>query len=65
MAKPYIYGIERWDNTRREWMPQRFGHEDLNEMAEALRLLEEALPDTEFRLAQYTVEEFQYIRHFG
>lgn len=60
-----IYGIERWDVNKREWVPQRFGGEDLNEMAEALRLLEDILPDTELRLAQYTVSEYKEIHEYS
>jgi hypothetical protein len=60
-----IYGIERWDVNKREWIPQRFGGEDLNEMAEALRLLEDILPDTELRLAQYTVSEYKEIHEYS
>ena len=60
-----IYGIERWDVEKREWVPQRFGGESLNEMAEALRLLEDILPDTELRLAQYSVSEYEQIHEYS
>lgn len=60
-----IYGIERWDINKREWVPQRFGGESLNEMAEALRLLEDILPDTELRLAQYSVSEYEQIHEYN
>lgn len=60
-----IYGIERWDINKREWVPQRFGGESLNEMAEALRLLEDILPDTELRLAQYNVSEYTQIHEYS
>jgi hypothetical protein len=60
-----IYGIERWDVEKREWVPQRFGGESLNEMAEALRLLEDILPDTELRLAQYSVSEYEQIHEYN
>jgi len=60
-----IYGIERWDINKREWVPQRFGGESLNEMAEALRLLEDILPDTELRLAQYSVSEYEHIHEYS
>lgn len=60
-----IYGIERWDINKREWVPQRFGGESLNEMAEALRLLEDILPDTELRLAQYSVSEYEQIHEYS
>lgn len=60
-----IYGIERWDINKREWVPQRFGGESLNEMAEALRLLEDILPDTELRLAQYDVSEYTQIHEYN
>lgn len=62
--KNIIYGIEWWDDDRKEWRPHRFGGEDLYEMAEALRLIEDAIPWKEFRLAQYTVTEFQHIKSF-
>ena len=60
-----IYGIERWDINKREWVPQRFGGESLNEMAEALRLLEDILPDAELRLAQYDVSEYTQIHEYS
>ena len=60
-----IYGIERWDVEKREWVPQRFGGESLNEMAEALRLLEDILPDAELRLAQYDVSEYTQIHEYS
>lgn len=60
-----IYGIERWDINKREWVLQRFGGESLNEMAEALRLLEDILPDTELRLAQYSVSEYEQIHEYS
>lgn len=60
-----IYGIERWDVEKREWVPQRFGGESLNEMAEALRLLEDILPDAELRLAQYDVSEYTQIYEYS
>ena len=60
-----IYGIERWDVEKREWVPQRFGGESLSEMAEALRLLEDILPDTELRLAQYNVSEYIQIHEYS
>lgn len=60
-----IYGIERWDREKREWVPQRFGGESLSEMAEALRLLEDILPDVELRLAQYDVSEYTQIHEYS
>ena len=60
-----IYGIERWDREKREWVPYRFGGENLSEMAEALRLLEDILPDTELRLAQYSVSEYEQIHEYN
>lgn len=61
----YIYGVEKWDDRRKEWIPQRFDCQDLEEVGEVISILEEALPNREFRPAQYTVEEFQYIKTFG
>lgn len=61
----YIYGVEKWDTYRQEWVPQRFDCQDLEEVGEVINLLEQALPNVEFRPAQYTVEEYQYIRSFG
>ena len=61
----YIYGIEKWDNRRKEWMPQRFDCQDLEEVGEVIDILNEALPNREFRPAQYTVEEYHYIKNFG
>lgn len=60
-----IYGIERWDINKREWVPQRFGGESLNEMAEVLRLLEDILPNVELRLAQYSVSEYEQIYEYS
>lgn len=60
-----IYGIERWDINKREWVPQRFGGESLNEMAEVLRLLEDILPNVELRLAQYSVSEYEQIHEYS
>lgn len=60
-----IYGIERWDVEKREWIPHRFGGESLSEMAEALRLLEDILPDAELRLAQYNVSEYTQIHEYS
>ena len=61
----YIYGVERWDDQRKEWIPQRFDCKDLEEVGEVIDLLDSAMPYREFRPAQYTVEEFQYIKTFG
>lgn len=60
-----IYGIERWDTEKKEWVPHRFGGESLNEMAEALRLLEDILPNAELRLAQYSVSEYEQIHEYS
>ena len=60
-----IYGIERWNREKREWVPYRFGGENLSEMAEALRLLEDILPDAELRLAQYDVSEYTEIHEYS
>lgn len=60
-----IYGVEKWDDTVKDWRPQRFGCQDLEEVGEVIDLLNQAMPDREFRPAQYTVKEFQYIRSFG
>ena len=59
------YGVEKWDSEAREWKPQRFDCKDLAEAGKVINLLNEAMPDAEFRPAQYTVKEFQYIRSFG
>lgn len=61
----YIYGVEKWDDTQKEWLPQRMGCKDLVELGEVINLFEQIMPDQEFRPAQYTVKEFQYIRRFG
>ena len=60
----YIYGVEKWDDRCKAWIPQRFDCHDLEEVGEVINILEEALPNREFRPAQYTVEEFQYIKTF-
>ena len=51
----YIYGVERWDEPRKGWVPQRFDCNDLEEVGEVINLLEAALPQCEFRPAQYMV----------
>lgn len=61
----YIYGVERWDDQRKMWIPQRFDCKDLEEVGEVIDLLDAAMPYREFRPAQYIVEEFQYIKTFG
>lgn len=61
----YVYGVERWDESFREWRPQRFDCRDLEEVGEVIDLLNQAMPNAEFRPAQYTVKEFQVIRSFG
>lgn len=61
----YVYAVERWDDARKEWRPHRFDCQDLEEVGEVIDLLNVAMPDVEFRPAQYTVEEFQYIKSFG
>ena len=60
----YIYGVEKWDDRRKEWIPQRFDCHNLEEVGEVIDILEEALPNREFRPAQYTVEEYHYIKNF-
>jgi len=60
-----IFGVEKWDDELREWRLQRFDCKDLQEVGEVIDLLNEAMPDREFRPAQYNVEEFQIIRSFG
>ena len=59
--KNYIYGVEKWDEQRKEWIPQRFDCKDLQEVGEVINLLDEAMPYREFRPAQYTVEEYHHI----
>ena len=54
----YVYGVEKWDDKRYQWMPLRFDCRDLAEVGETIDLLERALPHCEFKPAQYTVEEF-------
>ena len=60
----YIYGVEKWDDRCKEWISQRFDCHDLDEVGEVINILEEALPNREFRPAQYTVEEYHYIKSF-
>ena len=61
----YVYGVEKWDDKRCQWMPLRFDCRDLKEVEETIDLLERALPQSEFKPAQYTVDEFRVIRSFG
>lgn len=65
MPAPYTYVVERWNEEKRDWFPQRFDVSDLEEMGEVIDLLQEVFPEGEFRPAQYTVSEFQYIKSFG
>lgn len=60
-----VYGVEKWDDARKEWVPHRFDCKDLAEVGEVIDLLEQVMPDREFRPVQYTVKEFQYIKSFG
>ena len=60
-----VYGIEKWDTDKREWIPHKFCGEDLEEIGELIDLLQQIFPDAEMRPAQYTVKEFQHIRSFG
>lgn len=61
----YVYGVERWDESLHEWRPQRFDCQSLEEVGEVIDLLNQAMPNVEFKPAQYTVKEFQVIRSFG
>ena len=61
----YVYVIEKWDDKAREWIPAHCGTNDLEEMGELLCLMEKALPDREFKLAQYTVSEVQSIHNYN
>ncbi len=60
----YTYGVEKWNKQRKEWVPCRFELHDLEEVEEVIDLLEVALPDVEYRPAQYTVEEYIHITEF-
>ena len=61
----YVYVIEKWDDKAREWIPAHCGTNDLEEMGELLCLMEKALPDREFKLAQYMVSEVQSIHNYN
>ena len=61
----YTYGVEVWDEKRKLWRPHRFDCHSLEEVGEVIDLLNIALPGSEFRPAQYTIEEYQYIRSFS
>lgn len=65
MSRPYTYVIERWDEKEKLWRPQRFDVNDLEEVGEVIDLLQEVFPSGEFRPAQYTISEFQYVKSFG
>lgn len=62
--RPYTYVIERWHEDRKVWQPLRFNINDLDEVEEIIDLLQEAIPHGEFRPAQYTIKEYQYIKSF-
>ena len=61
----YVYVIEKWNDKAREWIPAHCGTDDLEEMGELLCLMERALPDREFKLAQYMVSEVQSIHSYN
>ena len=61
----YVYVIEKWNDKAREWIPAHCGTDDLEEMGELLCLMEKALPDREFKLAQYMVSEIQSIHSYN
>lgn len=61
----YVYVIEKWCNKTHEWVPAHYGTDDLEEMGELLCLMEKALPDKEFKLAQYIVSEVQSIHSYS
>ena len=61
----YVYVIEKWNDKAREWIPAHCGTDDLEEMGELLCLMEKALPDREFKLAQYMVSEIQSIHNYN
>ncbi len=65
MPAPYTYVIERWNEKEKRWQPQRFDVNSLEEVGEVIDLLQEVFPHGEFRPAQYTISEFQYIKSFG
>ena len=61
----YIYGIERWDEVRDQWVPQRFlDCHDLEQVGDLINLLEQILPHREFRPAQYAVGELHRIVYY-
>lgn len=61
----YIYIIEKWNDKAREWVPAHCGTDDLEEMGELLCLMEVALPDREFKLAQYNVAEYKEVHEYS
>ena len=61
-----VYGIERWNEDERRWMPDRFrGCTSIEEAAEVMQILEDNYPNWEMRLAQYTKQDYQTVRSFG
>ena len=56
-----IYGIDKWDDIRREWRPYRVVEGDLEDAAEVLNTLEGFFPGFEFKIAQYEVQEITHV----
>lgn len=61
----YVYVIEKWMTTQREWLPIHVGTADLKKMGEFLQTLECTLPEDELRLAQYTLREEKIIHSYS
>ena len=60
-----VYSLAHWDDEKRKWIPYRICDTSLEDIAEALRIIEEAYPEREVKIVQYTESEFQIVRQFG
>lgn len=60
-----VYPILTWNEESKEWVVDKVASDSLEEAAEVLKLLEELQPHKEFKIGQYSIEEFQYMRSFG
>lgn len=60
-----VYGLAHWNDEKKEWIPDRICDTSLDGIAAALKLVEEAYPERETKIIQYTKSEFQMVRQFG
>ena len=61
----WVYPIIRWNEDTKEWIADKVASNTLEEAAEVLTLLEEHYPNQEFKIGQYSINDFQYMRSFS